>query len=201
MRGIWRLKVRFAHSFVVITLTLADFHKTLAASNPTSIFAIETVANKPFNRFIVQHDSSLVSYSLDILGRVGLGQADPKTLTASLEKHEGSNVLFSRVVRIGKRVLSSSFLLLSLLWVPNIGNTVVFASKRLFQSTLDLHVLEAVDSRGAVLAPKRSNTNPASYFRPFGDVCFGLVLGVEHVLTRWKYSLGSSPRMPTTSRR
>ncbi|KAJ7475856.1 hypothetical protein FB451DRAFT_1351235 [Mycena latifolia] len=130
------------------------FHKALTASNPTSIFAIETVANKPFHRFIVQHDSSLVSYSLDILGRVGLGQADPKSLVASLEKHDMSNVLFSRIVKIGRRVL------------------IVYASKRLFQSTLDLHVLEAVDSSGAILSPKRSNTNPASHFRPFGEPGF-----------------------------
>ncbi|KAJ7170691.1 hypothetical protein C8R43DRAFT_1149693 [Mycena crocata] len=130
------------------------FQKALAASNPTSLFAIETVANRPFNRFIVQHDSSLVSYSLDILARVGLEQADPKTLIASLEKHDNSNVLFSRVVQIGKRVL------------------IVYASKRHFQTTLDLHVLEATDSSAAVLAPKRSNTNPPRYFRPFGDPGF-----------------------------
>jgi len=91
---------------------------------------------------------------LDILGRVGLGQADAKTLTASSEKHVTSNVLFSRVVQIGKRVL------------------IVYASKRLFQTTLDLHVLEAADSSAAVLSPKRSNTGSDRYFRPFGDPGF-----------------------------
>ncbi|KAJ6576436.1 hypothetical protein DFH09DRAFT_1276455 [Mycena vulgaris] len=130
------------------------FQKALTASNPTSIFAIETITNKPFGRFVVQHDSSLVSYSLDILGRVGLGHADPRTLIASLEKHDTSNVLFSRVVQIGKRVL------------------LVYASKRHFQSTLDLHVLEAVDSSGGILSPKRSHSSSASYFRPFGDPGF-----------------------------
>ncbi|KAJ7158753.1 hypothetical protein C8R46DRAFT_1110175 [Mycena filopes] len=131
------------------------FFKALPASNPTSIFAIETVANKPFHRFVVQHDSSLVSYSLDLLGRVGLGQADTKTLTASMEKHDSSNVQFSRIVRIGKRVL------------------IVYASKRLFQSTLDLHVLEADSSAGSnVLSPKRTNNTPERYFRPYGDPGF-----------------------------
>ncbi|KAJ7707684.1 hypothetical protein B0H17DRAFT_1000886 [Mycena rosella] len=136
-------------------LQTEHFNKALTASNPTSIFAIETVANKPFHRFIVQHDSSLVSYSLDILARVGLGQTDPKTLPASLEKHDTSNVQFSRVVRIGRRVL------------------IVYASKRHFQTTLDLHVLEAVDPGGTILSPKRTKaSSSASYFRPYGDPGF-----------------------------
>ncbi|KAJ7773279.1 hypothetical protein B0H16DRAFT_1511726 [Mycena metata] len=131
------------------------FHKALPASNPTSMFAIEKVANKPFHRFVVQHDSSLVSYSLDLLGRIGLGDSDTKTLTASLEKHDNSNVQFSRVVRIGKRVL------------------IVYASKRMFQSTLDLHVLEADSSAGSIiLSPKRPNATPERYFRPYGDPGF-----------------------------
>jgi hypothetical protein len=82
-----------------------DFHKALPASNPTSIYAIETVSHKPFHRFIVHHDGALVSYSLDLLGRVGLGQADPKSFVASSEKHETGNVLFSNVIQVGKRVL------------------------------------------------------------------------------------------------
>ncbi|KAJ7126987.1 hypothetical protein C8R44DRAFT_780128 [Mycena epipterygia] len=130
------------------------FRKALTTSNPTSLFAIETIANRTFQRFVVQHDSSLVSYSLDILGRVGLGQADPKTLAASSEKHVTSNVLFSRVVQIGRRVL------------------IVYASKRLFQTTLDLHVLEAADSSAAVLSPKRNNASSDRYFRQFGDPGF-----------------------------
>ncbi|KAF7330530.1 hypothetical protein MVEN_02492700 [Mycena venus] len=131
------------------------FHKALPASNPTNIFAIETVAHRPFHRFVVQHDGSLVSYSLDLLGRVGLGQADPKSFVASLEKHDTSNVLFSNVVQIGKRVL------------------VVYASKRLFQTTLDLHVLEAADANSSVLSPKRSNGGgSARFFRQFGDPGF-----------------------------
>ncbi|KAJ7756435.1 hypothetical protein DFH07DRAFT_820553 [Mycena maculata] len=139
------------------------FHKALAASNPTSIFAIETLVDKPFGRFIVHHDSSLVSYSLDILGRIGLEQADPKTLVASLEKHDPSNVMLSRIVRIAKRVL------------------IVYASKRIFQTTLDLHVLEAVDSSGDAATPKRSSASSTRYFRPFGDP--GFVAKDAHEIT------------------
>ncbi|KAJ7603752.1 hypothetical protein DFH06DRAFT_1256028 [Mycena polygramma] len=130
------------------------FHKALTTSNPNSIFAIETVANKPFHRFVVQHDSSIISFSLDILGRLGLGQADSKTLIASLEKHDTNNVLFSKVMQVGKRVL------------------IVYAAKRLFQTTLDLRVLEAVDPTSSVLAPKRSNTSLPNFFRPYGDPGF-----------------------------
>jgi hypothetical protein len=83
-----------------------EFRKALTASNPASMFAIETVADRKFSRFVLQHDSSIVSYSLDILARVGLGQADVKTLLASMEKHDSSNVLFSSLVNIGKRTLS-----------------------------------------------------------------------------------------------
>jgi hypothetical protein len=57
----------------------------------------------------VHHDGTLVSYSLDLLGRVGLGQADSKSFVASSEKHETGNVLFSNVIQIGKRVLGRLF--------------------------------------------------------------------------------------------
>ncbi|KAJ7227194.1 hypothetical protein GGX14DRAFT_418522 [Mycena pura] len=130
------------------------FQKALTSSNPTSLFAIELVANRAFNRFMVQHDSSLVSYSLDILGRLGLGQADPKSLVASFEKHDGSNVLFCQVVPIGKRIL------------------IVYASRRLFQNSLDLYVIEAVDHSETILSSKRSNANADRYFRRFGDPGF-----------------------------
>ncbi|KAJ7274437.1 hypothetical protein B0H12DRAFT_1208087 [Mycena haematopus] len=132
-----------------------QFHKALPASNPTSLYAIEMLSHKPFHRFVVQHDGTLVSYSLDLLGRVGLGQVDSKTFAASLEKHDASNVLFSKVIQIGKRVL------------------IIYASKRLFQTTLDLYVLEAVDANSSVLSPKRVNgSSSARFFRQYGDPGF-----------------------------
>ncbi|KAF7327861.1 hypothetical protein MKEN_00366000 [Mycena kentingensis (nom. inval.)] len=132
-----------------------NFHKALASSNPTSFIPLDTVANRPFNRFVVQHDSSLVSYDLQLLGQVALGQCDPKKLHASYEKHETNNVMFSKVVKVGKRVL------------------IVYACRRIFQTSLDLHVLEAVDHEKA-LSPvsKRSKDKGTRYFRPFGDPGF-----------------------------
>ncbi|KAJ7066963.1 hypothetical protein C8F01DRAFT_1119758 [Mycena amicta] len=131
-----------------------NFRKALVSSNPTSLFALHTVANRPFNRFVVQHDSALVSYALDYLGQVALGNLDPKKLHASYEKHDGSNVMFSKVIRVGKRVL------------------IVYASRRLFQTSLDLHVLEAVEHTEAAISPKRSSSSASRYFRPFGDPGF-----------------------------
>ncbi|KAK7005651.1 hypothetical protein R3P38DRAFT_3038772, partial [Favolaschia claudopus] len=132
-----------------------NFHRALPLSNPVSIFAVETVGHKPFHRFLIHHDGSLVSYSLDLLGRIGLGQADPRSFASSLEKHDSTNVLITRVVQMGKRVL------------------VVYASKRLFQSTLDLHVLEAVDANSPALNPKRSTNGGSNrFFRPYGDPGF-----------------------------
>jgi len=49
-------------------------------------------------------------------------------------------------------------------------SAVIYASKKLFQSSLSLQVLEALDiSEAAPTAPKRG-TLGAKSFRPFGDV-------------------------------
>lgn len=70
--------------------------------------AIESLGNKVFNKFIIHVDSSLVSYSLDLLARVSLGQAQSKTLDASSEKITGQDsVLFFRHAQIGQRILSA----------------------------------------------------------------------------------------------
>ncbi|KAJ7650251.1 hypothetical protein FB45DRAFT_887431, partial [Roridomyces roridus] len=128
-----------------------NFSKALTASSPASLFAVETLANKPFGRFVVHHDSSLLSYSLDVLGRLALGQADPKTLVGTMEKHDNSNnVLIARIIQMEHRLL------------------ILYTSKRVFQSTLDLHVLEAVREHHAPPATPTRRTSPR-YFRPFGD--------------------------------
>ncbi|KAF7312263.1 hypothetical protein MIND_00239300 [Mycena indigotica] len=139
------------------------FYKALPSSNPTTLFALETISTRPFNRFVVQHDSTLMSYAQDLLGQVALAKLDPKKFQASCEKHDSSNVLFSRVMRVGKRVL------------------IVYASRRMFQSSLDLHVLEAVDHTEAAISPKRSKGSSARYFRPFGDP--GFVAKEAHDIT------------------
>lgn len=130
-----------------------EFRKVLDHSNPTSIAAVQTFEKKIFNRFLVHHDSVLTSYSLDLVARVAVGQAQQKTLEASLEKIAGhdANVLFFRQVHIGTRVL------------------IIYASKRLLQVSLSLHVLEAVDVSETPMSPRRNSSTTGISFRPFGD--------------------------------
>jgi len=71
-----------------------------------------------FNKFIIHYESSLLSYSSDILARFALGLSHPQTLDASLERiggHDGS-VLFFRAGRVGNRTLSGSSLAYSCLY-------------------------------------------------------------------------------------
>ncbi|KAK0223358.1 hypothetical protein IW262DRAFT_820050 [Armillaria fumosa] len=130
-----------------------EFRKVLDHPNPTSIAAVQTIEKKTFNRLLVHHDSVLTSYSLDLVARVALGQAQQKTLEASLEKIAGhdTNVLFFRQVLIGSRVL------------------IIYASKKLLQVSLSLQVLEAVDVSETPMSPRRSSSTTGRSFRPFGD--------------------------------
>jgi hypothetical protein len=86
-----------------------DFVKVLNLPNAISLAAIQSLGKKTFNKFVVHVETALLSYSLDILARVALGQAQPKTLSASLERIVGQDtaVLFFRHAYIGQRVLSA----------------------------------------------------------------------------------------------
>lgn len=85
-----------------------EFRKVLHYPNPTSMAAIQTAGKKVFNKFVIQFESALFSYSLDLIARVALGQAHPQTLDASLEKIAGNdtNILFFRHAYISQRSLS-----------------------------------------------------------------------------------------------
>ncbi|KAJ7593119.1 hypothetical protein C8J56DRAFT_930435 [Mycena floridula] len=130
------------------------FRKVLNYSSPTSMAALETHGTKVFNKFLISFEGSLLSYSLDLLARVSMDQADAKSLTSSMEKVAGqnSNILFFRHARIGQRLL------------------VIYASKKPLHVTPTLHVLEAIDVSEAELVPKREAKKMAVHgFRPFGD--------------------------------
>ncbi|KAE9407826.1 hypothetical protein BT96DRAFT_914477 [Gymnopus androsaceus JB14] len=130
-----------------------NFHKVLKLQ-PTSMAALQTLGTKTFNKFIVHVNSSLLSYPLALMARVALGQAEPKTLDASMEKVVSSDVLFFKHLHVGPRVL------------------LVYAVKKMLQTTLSVHVLEVLDisHNDAALTPKRENRGKApSSFRPFGD--------------------------------
>ncbi|EIW84261.1 hypothetical protein CONPUDRAFT_163433 [Coniophora puteana RWD-64-598 SS2] len=128
------------------------FQRVLSYPNPNTIIALQES-----NRFVIHHDSYLISYSLDLLARVSQSQSPPSSLDASLEKiagHDG-NVLFCRAGRIGGRVL------------------LVYAVKTFLQVTV--HALEAISSSDLSLRPVRSSNsvfgsrNMTSSFRPYGE--------------------------------
>lgn len=84
-----------------------DFRWVLNYKNPTSLATLTSLGDKVFNRFVIHSDSSLVSYSLDILSRLALGQTQTQTLDASIERITGNdiNVTFCKHVHLGGRAL------------------------------------------------------------------------------------------------
>ncbi len=68
--------------------------------------ALQTLGNKTFNKFIVHVNGSLLSYSLELIARVAMGQAEPKALGASMEKIVANEVIFFKHLHVGTRVLS-----------------------------------------------------------------------------------------------
>jgi hypothetical protein len=95
--------VKFYQSVVSL-----EFRRIFTHPNPTSIAAIQTVGPKTFNKFIIHFDTTLVSYSLDVLAQVALGEAQPNSLQATMQKLAGQDghVVFFKHVHIGDRVLS-----------------------------------------------------------------------------------------------
>ena len=95
-----------SHS-IKVNVTTSEYKKVLDITSPTALAAIQTYKNKIFNKFVVLHDSTLVSFSLDLIARVSQGQAEAKLLNASLEKIAGptNSVVFFRHTHVGSRVL------------------------------------------------------------------------------------------------
>lgn len=78
------------------------FQRVLPFSNVPTLIALQD-----FNKFIVQHDATLLCYSLDLLARVASGSAPASSLDASKEQLAGQDgsVLFIRSGRVGNRTL------------------------------------------------------------------------------------------------
>lgn len=154
-----------------------EYRKVLNYYNPTSLAAIQSLGQHTFNKFLIHYETSLVSYSLDILARLASGQAQAKSLDASLERiagHDSSSVLFFRYANFGNRALGQSSLLLvwSGFYLQSLMRfiTVIYASKKLLQVTPTLHVLQVVDGAEATLSPTRTRASSSYSFRPFGEV-------------------------------
>ncbi|KAG2157870.1 uncharacterized protein EDB93DRAFT_730686 [Suillus bovinus] len=123
-----------------------NFRKILSYGNPSSIIVLQD-----FNKFIVHHESYLLSYSLDILARVTMYQAPASSLDASMEKIAGEDgtVLFCSAGRIKQRMI------------------IVYALKSFFQITV--HVLEACNLSELRRTPSRGSQGTILSFRPFGE--------------------------------
>jgi RHO1 GDP-GTP exchange protein 1/2 len=81
------------------------FRRVLPYVNPIQMATVHAHGPKTFNKFLIHHESSLLAYSLDILGRVALGQADVDVLNGSMEKIARHDVIFFRHAIIGQRAL------------------------------------------------------------------------------------------------
>lgn len=129
------------------------FEKVLPHINPTSMATIHASGPKIFNKFLIHVGTSLFAYSLDLMARMALGQSDQKTVDGSMEKVAGHDVIFFRHAIVGSRAL------------------LIYASKKLLQVTLSLHVLEILDISEATMSPRRTDkaSKAAPGFRKFGD--------------------------------
>jgi hypothetical protein len=86
---------------------ILEFKLVLNLRDAERLASVHELGGKQFHRLVVHHDHTILSYSLDVLGRVVTGQAQASTLDATMERVAGkdSNVLFVRVAEIGQRLL------------------------------------------------------------------------------------------------
>ena len=93
--------------WIIISKATLDFRWVLNYKNPTSLATLTSLGDHVFNRLVIHSDSSLVSYSLDILSRLALGQTQTEALDASIERITGNdvNVVFCKHVHLGGRAL------------------------------------------------------------------------------------------------
>ena len=83
---------------------MTEFRLILNYMLPTSLVALET-----FNRLVIHVDSSIMTYSLDILARLALDKSQAHSLDASLERVGGNdvNIVLCRHIHFNKRALCS----------------------------------------------------------------------------------------------
>lgn len=137
--------------------------------HPTSLAALTTLGRKTFNRLVIHVDSSVMTYSLDILARLALDKSHAHSLDASLERVGGNdvNIVLCRHVHLDKRALCSCYIFSILSIMSSSPLLVIYGSKRRLGTSVMLHVVEALDSSDALLTPSGTN---ARLFRPLGEV-------------------------------
>ena len=77
----------------------AAFRQVLNVPNPICMVALPAV-----NKFFVQHEFGLYSYSLDLVGRAAMGMTSPSNVEASKERI-ATEIQFFRAGRVGSRVV------------------------------------------------------------------------------------------------
>lgn len=94
-------------------IIVTEFRLILNYLHPTSLAALSTFGRKMFNRLVIHVDSSIVTYSLDILARLALDKSQAQSLDASIERIGGNdlNIVLCRHIHFNKRVLCSLFYL------------------------------------------------------------------------------------------
>ena len=82
------------------------YHKALGHTNTIAMAALQTFGGKSFKRLVVHEDTSLVSYSLDLLAQLALRRTDAKSVAASRERvaPADTTVLFFKHLHVGQRV-------------------------------------------------------------------------------------------------
>jgi hypothetical protein len=77
--------------------------------NSTSLMALTTLGHKTFNRLVVHADSTVMTFSLDILARVALGKSQGHTLDTSIERVGGNdtNIVLCKYIHLDERALCS----------------------------------------------------------------------------------------------
>ena len=91
---------------------VTEFRLILNYMHPTSLAAMTTLGRKTFNRLVVHVDSSVMTYSLDILARLALDKSQVQSLDASIERIGGNdvNIVLCRHIHFNKRALCSFYL-------------------------------------------------------------------------------------------
>lgn len=119
-----------------------DYRRVFNHPNVQSIAAIQT---NQINKFIIHHETDVVSYSLDLIALCCLGQERPQTLEGSKERvvPKDQHVLFLRhMITAQERVV------------------VIYASKKRLSAGCYIHSLEAV--------PPSVASKAKASFRPHG---------------------------------
>jgi hypothetical protein len=132
----------------------------LAFISPTSVVALPE-----FNKLLVQCDTALLSYPLDLVIRVSQGHYAPNMLDDSMERlaQKDGTVLFFRAGRVSHRTLGKKRTRI-LSWFVSHPREVAYATKTFMHVTL--HLLELIRPDENI----RSSADRGSAYRPFGSV-------------------------------